>query len=170
MNLLAAAIIFTCQGISFFHAGEEFLRSKPINEEKTLFEGNSYRSPDSVNSLKWNQRTTYHEVVDYYKGLIALRKSSKALRMIRAEDIRAYLRFVEWQEPNIVAFTIEYPEDNRICVIYNSNREYKTIHIPEGAWKVYVKGIRSGTEILDTVEGSMVSVEPISALIMQSSY
>jgi pullulanase len=31
MNLLSAAIILTCQGIPFFQAGEEFLRSKPLN-------------------------------------------------------------------------------------------------------------------------------------------
>ncbi|MDD3172908.1 MAG: type I pullulanase [Herbinix sp.] len=165
-NLLAAAIVLTCQGISFFQAGEEFLRSKPLNEEKTMFEGNSYRSPDSINSLKWDTITSNKEVVDYYRGLIAFRKSHSALRMTKSEEIRAYLNFYGLLEPNIVVYELTHPMDNKMCIIYNANRDSKTIQIPEGEWKVYAKGKKAGTEILEVILGGAVNVEPISALIL----
>lgn len=166
MNLLAAAIILTCQGIPFIQAGEEFLRSKPLDEEKKIYEGNSYRSPDSINSLKWDMSTVNRQVVDYYKGLIAFRRAHGALRMTRAEDIRSYLHFYEWLEPHMVAYSINHPADSELCVIYNANRDSKKLHIPEGEWKVYVKGSRAGTEVLETIQGGEIYVEPVSAMIL----
>ncbi len=168
MNLLSAAILFTCQGIPFFQAGEEFLRSKPLNEEGTAFDDNSYRSPDMINSLKWDQLHLNKEVVDYYKGMIALRKKHELLRLSRAEEIRAYLRFLDWSQPNVVSFLLTN-EEEELCVIYNANQEGKTVPIPEGDWKVYVKEIRAGLVVLESNPGGEVSIEPISALIMVRS-
>ncbi len=166
MNLLADAIVLTCQGIPLFQAASEFLRSKPIDEANRIFDGNSYHSPDCVNSIKWDNRTKNKEVVDYYKGLIAFRKQHCALRMTKAEDIRSYLDFYILLEPNIVAFEINHPLDNKICIIYNANNAYKTIHLPDGEWKVYGKGKKAGTKILEVISGGEVSVEPISAMIL----
>lgn len=166
MNLLSAAIILTSQGIPFFQAGEEFLRSKPLNEEKTKFEGNSYRSSDLINSLKWDTSTVNKEVVSYYRGLIAFRKEHRALRMIRAEEIRYYLKFYGALEPNIVVYEIAHPLDNRMIVIYNANNSDKMIRIPEGEWKVFAKGSKAGTEVLEIISGGEISIEPISAMIL----
>ncbi|HWT73738.1 MAG TPA: type I pullulanase, partial [Mobilitalea sp.] len=166
MNLLSAAIVLTCQGMPFFQSGEEFLRSKPINPEKTEYEDNSYSSPDSVNSLKWDSITENKEVVDYYKGLIRFRKAHSALRMTRAQDIEARLKFLKWLDSNLIAFVITHPTEGDMCVIYNSNREGKPVHIPEGNWKVYVKGNRAGTEILEVNTGGVVYIDPISTVIM----
>lgn len=168
MNLLSAAILFTCQGIPFFQAGEEFLRSKPLNEEGTAFDDNSYRSPDMINSLKWDQLHVNKEVVDYYKGMIALRKKYELLRLSRAEEIRACLRFLEWSQPNVVAFMLT-KEKEELCVIYNSNQEGKIVSIPEGEWRVYVKGSRAGLTVLESNPGKEVPIEPISALLMVRS-
>ncbi len=166
MNLLSAAIIFTCQGIPFFQAGEEFLRSKPLNEEGTAFDDNSYRSPDMINSLKWDQLHTNKEVVNYYKGLIALRRKHRLLRLPKAEEIRVCLRFLEWSQPNVVSFLLT-DEREELCIIYNANNEPKDILIPEGDWKVYVRGTEAGTEATSQHPGGAVTVEPISALIMK---
>jgi pullulanase len=166
MNLLSAAIILTSQGIPFFQAGEEFLRSKPINVEKKEFDENSYRSPDYINSLKWDQRTINSEVINYYKGLIAFRRNHGGLRMTRTEEVETKLKFLKWLEPNVVAFVITHPTEGEICVVYNANKEGKPVHIPEGDWKVYVKGNRAGTEVLEMNTGGVVFIEPISALVL----
>ncbi len=166
MNLLAVAIIMTCQGIPFFQAGEEFLRSKPLNNEKTIFEENSYKSGDAINSLKWDEITANKEVVEYYKGLIALRKDHPAFRMTKAEDIQTYLNFYEWLEPNIIVFELKHPEDDEMCIIYNANREAKKLHIPEGEWKVYVKGSHGGRELLEIILGGEINIEPLSAMVL----
>lgn len=166
MNLLSAAIILTSQGIPFFQAGEEFLRSKPLNAEHTEFDDNSYVSPDSVNSLKWNSITENQIVVDYYKGLIAFRRSHAALRMTKTEDLEKRLRFFKWLDPNLIAFIITHPDEGELCVIHNANRDWKPVHVPEGEWKVYVKGDRAGNVAIDTHTGGVVSIEPISTLVM----
>lgn len=64
---MAAALVLLSRGISFIQAGQEFLRSKDGD-------ANSYRSPDSVNCLKWDLISENRAIVEYYCGLIALRK------------------------------------------------------------------------------------------------
>lgn len=64
---MAAALVFLSRGITFIQAGQEFLRTKNGI-------GNSYDSPDSVNSLKWDTITENRDIVEYYRGLIAFRK------------------------------------------------------------------------------------------------
>jgi len=166
MNLLSAAIILTSQGIPFWQAGEEFLRSKPLNEEKTWFDGNSYASPDRVNSLKWELVTENREVVDYYRGLIEFRKKYSVLRMTKTAELEAHLHFLKWLDTNLIAFILTHPKEGEVCVIYNANKSWQPVHIPEGEWKVYAKGKRAGNQVLDTNTGGVVNIEPISAMIM----
>lgn len=64
---MAAALVLLSRGIAFIQAGQEFLRSKGG-------EHNSYNLPDSVNSLKWDLVSENRAEVEYYRGLIALRK------------------------------------------------------------------------------------------------
>lgn len=66
-NKLAAFICFTCQGLLFLQAGEEFGRTKYGDD-------NSYRSRPEVNMLRWKQAEEFRELVEYYKGLISLRR------------------------------------------------------------------------------------------------
>ncbi len=164
MNLLSAAIVLTSQGIPFFQAGEELLRSKPLNEAGTRYDDNSYRSPDSVNSLKWEEKTRNKEVFRYYQGLIALRKAYDGFRLRDAGELRTSLRFMDTGYSKLVAYLLN--TDVTICVILNANREAKTIHLPEGIWNVYVKGNRAGTELLEKITEGTVSVEPISAVVL----
>lgn len=72
-NKLAAILILSSLGISFWMAGEEFARTKHGDH-------NSYKSPDSVNSINWTRTVRYRELVDYYKGLIKIRKAFSPLR------------------------------------------------------------------------------------------
>ena len=66
-NKLAAFICFTCQGNLFLQAGEEFGRTK-------LGDDNSYCSPPELNMLDWSRAAEYADLVEYYRGLIRLRK------------------------------------------------------------------------------------------------
>ncbi len=71
-NKLSAAFVMMALGIPFMLAGEEFARTK-------YGDHNSYKSPDSVNSIDWTRTIRYKELVDYYKGLIAIRKKFSLL-------------------------------------------------------------------------------------------
>jgi pullulanase len=170
MNLLSSAIVLTSQGTPFFQAGEEFLRSKPMNETGTVFDENSYKSSDVINSLKWDRKSTNAEVYYYYKGLIAFRKAHSALRMTKAEDIQANLTFLNNLEENVVGYTIDNSPNGEsatsLCIIYNANRASTTVTIPSGDWNVYVKGNQAGTEILETITGGQITVAPISTIVL----
>lgn len=170
MNLLSAAIILTSQGIPFFQAGEEILRSKPLDETGTAFDHNSYKSSDAVNSLKWDMVATNKEVYSFYKGLIAFRKAHGALRMTTTEQVKANLSFLEGLEANVVGYTILNSPNGEaakaLCMIFNANKTATTVTIPEGDWNVYVKGSKAGTEILETISGGTITIDPISALVL----
>lgn len=63
----AAAFTFLSRGMAFIQAGQEFLRSKNGD-------ANSYNKPDSVNAIRWNGVSENSALVEYYRGLIAIRK------------------------------------------------------------------------------------------------
>jgi pullulanase len=56
MDKLAMSIVLTSQGISFLHAGTEFLRTKKGVE-------NSFESPDSINAIDWSLKTKNKEMI-----------------------------------------------------------------------------------------------------------
>ncbi len=169
MNNLAAAIYITSQGVPFMQAGEEMLRSKPLADG--TFDHNSYSSPDSVNSIKWDNLNddTYMAVYNYYKGLIAFRKAHPALRMMTEADVKANVTALSGLDRNVTAFRINGGAngDNSygIFVIFNPNREQTTVELPEGLWNIYINGEEAGTASLGTASGS-VEVAPISAMVL----
>lgn len=100
MHKLALSIVLTSQGISFLHAGTEFLRSKNDVE-------NSYNSSDDINAINWDLKTKNNEVFDYTKALIKMRKDHPAFRMTNAKDIAANISFLDIIENKTVAYSIK---------------------------------------------------------------
>lgn len=169
MNKLGSAVILTSQGVPFFQAGEEMLRSKPSDKSETGFDENSYCSPDSTNSLKWDNKTNVLDTYEYYKGLIAFRKAHAALRMTTATDIQNSLTFMSGLDANVVAYTIEGNANNdtaeKIAVILNANENPVDIKLPTGAWDICVNGTTAGTASIGMAEGT-VTVDGISAMVL----
>ena len=79
------------QGIPFIHAGQEFYRTKGGI-------GNSYNSPDNINSINWDFRDIYKDDVEDIKKIIQLRKNNKCFRYSTVEDI----------EKNIIVENIDF--------------------------------------------------------------
>ncbi|MCM3133554.1 type I pullulanase [Paenibacillus polysaccharolyticus] len=160
-SILASGILLTSQGIPFLHAGDEMLRSKAGDH-------NSYRSGDAVNSITWANKSRFRPVFDYYRGLIHLRRTHPAFRMIKAEQVRRHLRFIR-MDGNVIAYMIEHGanEDSwhRIIIIYNGSEEPQTIHLDEGEWKVVVNHHTAGTDVIETVTGE-VQVERWSLMVL----
>ena len=169
MNKLSAAITFTSQGIPFFQAGEEMLRTKPSSNNKNGFDENSYCSPDSTNSIKWDTKKENQDVYEYYKGLLAFRKAHGALRMTSAQQIQENLKFQSGVKGNAIAYTIENQPNEEsaqtLMVIHNGNNKAINVTLPNGTWNVYVNGEKAGTEVLDQVSGT-ISVDKISTFVL----
>ena len=172
MNKLGVAFYMTAQGIPFFQAGEEFLRSKPDDTKDSGFNENSYNAGDEINSIKWAdlEQDVYKNVYNYYKGLIAFRKAHPSLRMTDASAVNASIFAIAGTEANVAAYQIKggNGEDTNIVAIFNANANASNVNLPEGNWDVYVNADKAGTEKIETVSGT-VSVKGVSALILVES-
>lgn len=162
LDLLAQTAVLTSQGVPFILSGEEMLRDK-----KSVH--NSFRSPDSINRLDWNNLKRYPQVFDYYAGLIALRKAHPAFRMGKAEEVRKHLEFVD--APNgVVAFRLK---DNaggdawrNIYVVLNSQKTPQNVKVAEGSYTTVVANGKVNAEGLGLISGTTLTVAPQSALIV----
>ncbi|MBQ8355488.1 MAG: type I pullulanase [Oscillospiraceae bacterium] len=168
MNNLAAAIVMTSQGTPFFQAGEEMLRSKPLPEGG--FDHNSYKSSDSINSIKWDTLSDpmYQDVLAYYTGLIEFRRNHSALRMTTAQEVSEKITQLSGLDFNVLGFHIAKDangEQNELVVIFNPNAEATTVTLPEGSWEIHINGEEAGTRALATAEGT-VEVAHISAMVL----
>ncbi|KGX93933.1 alpha-dextrin endo-1,6-alpha-glucosidase [Pontibacillus halophilus JSM 076056 = DSM 19796] len=162
-SLLANGIVLLSQGIPFIHEGAEMLRSK-------YGDHNSYKSPDAVNAIQWENKAKFTEVFDYYKGLTKLRSEHPAFRMTSAETINQHLD-VYHAENNVVAYTLnDYANNdtwNNIVVIYNANDGNQEVNLPSnGDWNVVVNDKQAGTESLNTINGNTASVSGLSMMVL----
>lgn len=168
MNRFSASIVFTSQGIIFFHGGEEILRSK-INEEGK-FEENSYNSSDFVNSIKWNLTTENKDVLEYYKGLIEFRKDNPGLRMKTQEKVEKNIVFMGNMPERVIGYTIKKDKTigqlEDIVIIHNGRDEEIKIKLPKGKWKVYVDNERASKNELYKIKDEVI-VPKISTLVLK---
>ncbi len=161
---LAAAFCLLSQGVPFFLAGEEMLRSKPRGHGK--FDGNSYRSPDSVNALRWGnlEEAEYRQTLRYYRGLIAFRKAHPCLRLQRREEIFAAITPISCANSHTLAFRIR-GDGQRLLVIFHADTEDTRFPLPEGRWQLFIDGQRAGTEPLGSFTESL-RISPLSAAVL----
>ena len=165
MNNLAAAFTLTAQGIPFFQAGEEMLRTKP--DGKGGLEHNSFRSSDAVNSIKWNtlDEKDVMNTCRYYRGLLKLRKSQEQLRLATREEVLETVKPLHVDNPHVVAFGIGKKAGSQMLSIFNGGFDPIDLHLPEGRWDVLVNAESAGIEPIETLE-QRIRVEPISAMIL----
>ena len=162
LDKLAQTAVFTSQGIPFIFNGEEVLRNK-----KGVH--NSYKSPDSVNAIDWNNKTKYRDVFDYYCGLIAMRKAHPAFRQASAELVRKNVEFLVAKDC-VVAYKISGKdvddEWKNIIVILNSNKKPISVDIPQNDYTIVCSAGKINLSGLDKVSVNKISVAPQSATIM----
>ena len=138
-NRLAAGIYLTSFGLPFMQAGEEFARTK-----KGV--GNSYRSSPALNRLDWNRAEKYHALVDYYRGLLALRAAFPRLGSTDRHAPEA-LQFFALEQP-LVGWTLpavwgDGAAWSALCVFYNPTETACTVPLPAGQWKLLSDGTSS---------------------------
>jgi pullulanase len=133
VQTLASALVALSQGVAYFHAGQDILRSKSLD-------GNSYDSGDWFNRLDWTARehhfgtglppardnahlyplmrdllrdpalrATPADIVfarDAFRDWLSIRSSTRLLRLTSAQDIAQRLRFFNTgpaQNPAVIA-------------------------------------------------------------------
>lgn len=167
MDKMAAAMVFLSQGIPFIQAGQEFLRSKPL--PGGAYDHNSYNAPDIVNSIKWNRKSEFIDVYNYYKGLIALRKAHTAFRFPTRELIGKNMNFFSRLPQKVVGFSLTGDCSLEEIIVFLNPNNYDINLYAFGKYNVYADGDRAGTEPLYTVEGDY-SVKAYSIIVLGRPY
>ena len=161
-NRLAAAMLFCCQGHLFMLSGEEFGRTK-------LGERNSYRSPIALNRVDWKRAWENQAMVDYYRGLIALRKQLPAF-CDKSEQAGTRIRRVS--APREGAALIEVDNSGAgsthetLLVLVNCSRDVVSMLLPEGEWQTLCCADSSFVWQKEHILRGSATLAPVSALIL----
>jgi pullulanase len=159
MHKLALSIVLTSQGISFLHAGTEFLRTKKGVE-------NSYKSPDDINEMDWSLKTKNKSVFDYVQGLVRMRKAHPAFRIATTASIQTNLRFIDTNQAGVIGYKLNGAaiKDSwkNIQVWFNGTAVAKTISVEGTGFKTAVSNNRF---VKSTVEKE-IQLQPFSCTLL----
>lgn len=148
----AGGIVLTSQGIPFIHAGAEMLRTKQGVHD-------SYRSPDSINEIRWNWKVDNSDVFAYYKNVIGLRRAHSGFRMNTWDEIKQNVTSFR-RSDGVLVNTVKaaangdsWPE---MIVIYNSANNFNYT-LPPGEWQVALEKSDPSAGQDRVVTGSVVA-------------
>ena len=160
-NRLAAAINFCCQGRPFFLSGEEFARTKGGIK-------NSYCSSSEVNQLDWNRAWENQELVDWYRGLIALRKQLPACTD-KSATAKDRLLWAKDLGPNCACACLDNHGSDRwqkLLVVFNCSDKACRFSLPEGKWQLLCDGDSSFRWQQNIPLSESCTVQPGTPLIL----
>ena len=133
-NRLAAAFCFGCQGHLFLLSGEEFGRTKQGLQD-------SFNASAALNQLDWSRAWSdpWRQLMEYYRGLMALRKQLPAL-CDKSETARQRL-LASWRPSRLCA---AFLLDNRggvspwdqLLLFYNVAGSIRPTALPAGRWQL----------------------------------
>lgn len=112
ISRLGFAILFLSFGKPFIYEGSEFNNSKSNN-------GNSYNAPLSINGIDWQDKIDNIETFSFVKDLISLRKKLEVFKLVKKDDIKKALTFVDDLEDFLLAYKINF-EGKKIYVVINA--------------------------------------------------
>ena len=164
MNKLAQTAVLVSQGMSFLYGGEELYRTKQGID-------NSYRSPDSINIIPWENKIKQQNLFNYYREMIAIRRAHKGFRLGCAQAVKEHVDFLPVENEHLIAYRIKDLEgiDNAktLIVLLNGGEEAIEAEIPEGAYTILAfDGEAKADGSLGDYAGKAISVEPYSATIL----
>ena len=142
LNRLAATILFTALGKTMVYEGQEFLRSKwGIH--------NTYNRGDALNAVRWTDRDRplARQAMDYYRGLIQLRRSDEgAAFRVAQRPPQSYYRWIMPRNPKLLGYVVNVPQlhaGNGFAVLLNADDREQRIPVElrgDTAWKMVGNG------------------------------
>lgn len=109
---LCLALTVLAQGVPFIHCGQEFLRSKGGVD-------NSYNAGDEVNAINWYDVIKQHDVVEYFRKLLTIRRKRQEFRLHSTMEIANACSFEDFY--GILLYKID-----KVTVYINATQyEYK---------------------------------------------
>jgi pullulanase len=171
LHRLAALFLFTSRGPVMIHEGQEFGRSKVIAAADApdprigRIDRNSYNKDNETNWIDYRHSEMNRGLVDYYRGLISLRKTFSAFRSGGPGSVT----FLETPSPLVVAYSLgsENTLGPQFIVALNGDPDSAfSISLPAGKWAVLADKTVAGTEKLRSGISGKVMVPKTSGLVL----
>lgn len=172
MNKLGALFLFTSQGITMIHSGQEFARTKVIpanidtkDPEKGMIDHNSYNKDNETNYINYNHADINSDLFNYYAGLIDLRRTYSAFRQAGPKSIR----FIDFSK-NEYAFGYMLRHGREIfLVFFNADQEKEhDITLRGGDWEILADNVSAGAKSLGIVT-EKITLPPISGVVLRKA-
>jgi len=165
MNKLAQTAVLVSQGMSFLYGGEELYRTKQGID-------NSYQSPDSINTIPWENKEKYADLFEYYQNMIAIRRAHKGFRLGCAEAVKGHVEFLDADNDQVIVYRIKDLEGidtaKSLLVILNGSAENVSCELPEmsGECVILAQNGQANVAGLDFAPYDKIDVAPYSATII----
>ena len=166
IHKFAALNLLTSQGPVMLAQGQSWGRAKVIansigsDPHAGQLDHNSYEKDDETNWLNWDEKELNQDLVDYYRGLIAIRTRYSEMRNVDA----GFRGFID--SDNALSFGVTMKGEHEVLVFLNADPsnpvEYK---LPAGKWSVLTDATQASVKPLGQIEG-IASVAPQSGLII----
>jgi pullulanase/glycogen debranching enzyme len=173
MNKLAALFLFTSQGPVMIHEGQEFARSKVIAQTEApdphvgQIDHNSYNKDNETNWINYRHVEMNRELVDYYRGLMALRQAHRAFRWSE----KANVEFLASKGEFALGFRLHRAssgDTHDFVVLMNGHpSESAAFKVPFGEWEVVVNEQKAGVTALGKFTSGEFIVMPTSGVVMR---
>ena len=154
----------SCQGRVFIYSGEEYLRTK--NGEH-----NTFNMPIGLNKMDWELTEKNKDIVSFYKELIGLRKEMTGLcdkSKTAKDNITTFVK-----EEGLLGVKVANKETSLVkpvykeaLIIFNANKEEKTITLPEGKYKLLINTVKKNNERDDILVSDKIKINGITALFL----
>lgn len=167
-NKLAALILLTSQGAVMLGEGQEYARSKVIVKTDVpdpnwgKLDHNSYNKDNATNYLNFHYADMNGELVNYYRGLIALRKTYPAFRRAAPE----HFHFYPLKNSLQIVYSLTYNGRKFLVLLNGDKREALNFSLPAGYWGILTDGKRASAQILRKCPKPRVTVPPTSGMIL----
>lgn len=168
LNKLAALFLFTSQGAVMIHEGQEFARSKVIvktdvpDPDWGRIDHNSYNKDNATNWLNFNHAQMNVPLLNYYRGLIRMRRAHPSFRHANPGQIH----FIDYPDSLILVYRIDYGK-NRYLVLLNGNPEREAVVPLSGdGWQVLADNTRASDVPLGVIRTKEVHLPPSSGMVL----
>lgn len=170
LNKLGALFLLTSQGMVMLHEGQEFARSKVIpfktkvrDRDNGKIDHNSYNKDNETNYINYRHADINKELLNYYKGLIALRNKYDAFRRAEYDDIIFY----EHPNSNFGSGYILKHDSDVFIILFNADPNQELdFSLPAGNWQVLVDKNSAGLKTIYELHGK-VKLEPSTGMVMK---
>ncbi len=170
LNKLGALFLLTSQGISMISSGQEFAHSKVIprhtiepDTNKGRIDHNTYDKDNEANYINYKHAEINKDLVDYYKGLIALRNKFPAFRRAEYNEI-SFFNITD--NDFAIGYALQHNEEVFLVLMNAHQTKPEDFILPPGNWDVLVSPVKSGVEKLRSVKNKL-SVSPISGYVLK---